>query len=102
LKIKRHHVAGTMYLFGNLRGQPYTKGGWKSVLDDLMADTEAEAQRRGVAFRRFNLQHCRPKAITDKLDRGDMDTQNATGHVSAAMIGQVYDRRRVKKATPAG
>lgn len=102
LSIKRHHVAGTLYLFGNLRGQPYTKGGWKAVLDDLMRDCEAEAKRRGVAFQRFNLQDCRPKAVSDKLAKGDLDTRDATGHTTDRMIGQVYDRRKLKKATPAG
>jgi len=102
LAIKRSHIAGTIYLFGNMRGQPYTKGGWKSVLDDLMRGCEAEAQRRGVPFQRFNLQHCRPKAVSDKLARGDVDTKDATGHTTDKMIGQTYDRRRVKKATPAG
>jgi len=102
LAIKRNHIAGTIYLFGNMRGKPYTKGGWKSVLDDLMRDCEAEAQRRGVPFQRFNLQHCRPKAVSDKLARGDADTKDATGHTTDKMIRQTYDRRRVKKATPAG
>ena len=36
--IKRNHVAGSMYLFGNMRGQRYTKGGWKAMLDDLMRE----------------------------------------------------------------
>ncbi|QTD44585.1 hypothetical protein [Ottowia testudinis] len=102
LAIKRNHVAGTLYLFGNLRGQPYTKGGWKAVLDDLMKDCEAEAEKRKICFQRFNLQDCRPKAVSDKLERGDTDTKDAAGHTTDKMIGQVYDRRKMKKATPAG
>ncbi len=102
LGLQRNHVAGSMYLFGNMRGQRYTRGGWKSVLDDLMAACEAEATTRGVPFTRFNLQQCRPKGVSNKLERGDLDAQDATGHTSDKMIQQVYDRRQMKKATPAG
>lgn len=99
--IKRTKVAGTMYVFGNMRGQKYTKGGWKSVLDDLMFACVKEATERGIPFKRFSLQDCRPMGVTTKLDRGHTDTKNATGHTSDKMIAQVYDRRKVKIATPA-
>ena len=36
IAIKRNSLAGTMFIFGNMRGQRYTKGGWKAMLDDLM------------------------------------------------------------------
>ena len=98
LAIKRHNVAGTMYIFGNMSGQKYTKGGWKATLDDLMHPCVAEAAKRGIAFERFSLQDCRPMAVTAKLDRGDTDTQNATGHTSDAMIQKHYDRRKLKVA----
>ena len=58
----------------------------------------AEAAKRGIAFERFSLQDCRPMAVTAKLDRGDTDTQNATGHTSDAMIQKHYDRRKLKVA----
>jgi len=29
IAIKRNSVAGTLFVFGNMRGQRYTKGGWK-------------------------------------------------------------------------
>jgi len=38
LKIERFQVAGTMFVFGNMRGQKYTKGGWKAMLDDLIRE----------------------------------------------------------------
>jgi len=100
LQVKRHHVAGTIYLFGNMKGQRYTKGGWKAVLDDLMRDCEAVATERQVKFQRFSLQDCRPKGVSDKLTAQHMDTIDATGHTSDRMIRQVYDRRQVKKAGP--
>jgi hypothetical protein len=101
LQIKRHHVAGTIYLFGNMKGQRYTKGGWKAVLDDLMQDCEAMAAERRIKFQRFSLQDCRPKGATDKLTAGHLDAKDALGHTTDRMLGQVYDRRQLKKATPA-
>lgn len=101
LAIKRNKVAGTMYLFGNMQGQRYTKGGWKSSLDDLMFPCVEEAAKRGIPFQRFSLQDCRPMAVTDKLERGDLDTKSATGHSSDKMIATVYDRRPQRVATGA-
>lgn len=101
LQAKRSKVAGTMYLFGNQRGERYTKGGWKAMLDDLMRECEAEALRRRIPFQKFSLQDCRPMGVSDKLERGDQDTQEATGHTDGKMIAKVYDRRQQKRAKPA-
>jgi integrase len=100
IAIKRNNASGTQFLFGNLRGNQYTKGGWKSILVDLMSDCVAEAKKRGISFQQFSLQDCRPKGVSDKLDSGQTDTQDATGHTSERMIRVVYDRRQLKKATP--
>jgi integrase len=100
LAVPRAHVAGSMYLFGNTRGQRYTKGGWKSMLHDLMTECVSVASERGMKFEKFSLQDCRPKGVSDKLSTGQTDTQDATGHTSDRMIRQVYDRRNVKKAKP--
>lgn len=102
LAIKRHKLAGAWYLFGNLDGQRYTKGGWKATLSRLMIECTAEAARRRIAFAPFSLQDCRPKGVSDKLARGDTDTLDATMHSSERMVRQVYDRRRVRVAKPAG
>ena len=102
LTIKRHGVAGTMFVFGNMRGQRYTKGGWKAMLDDLMRECVAAATERKLAFTKFSLQDCRPMGVSDKLARGDQDTQDATLHSNIKMIESVYDRRRTRKAKPAG
>lgn len=101
LQIKRDKVAGTMYVFGNMRGQKYTKGGWKAILDDLMRECVAEAERRKMAFRKFSLQDCRPMGVSDKLEAGHDDVQDATLHTSEKMIRQTYDRREQKRAKPA-
>jgi hypothetical protein len=102
MDVKRNKDAATQHLFGNMRGAPYTKGGWKAMLDDLMRECVLEAKRRKVPFTKFSLQDCRPKGVTDKLERGDTDTKAATLHSSDAMIARHYDRTRSKKATPAG
>ncbi len=101
LAVKRHKLAGSWYVFGNLDGQKYTKGGWKATLAKLMTECIAEAARRGIAFQKFSLQDCRPKGVTEKMARGDRDTVDATMHTSERMVRQVYDRRRVRVAKPA-
>lgn len=101
LTIERSKLAGTWYVFGNLRGQRYTKGGWKATLAKLMNECVAEAARRGTAFEPFSLQDCRPMGVSEKLDRGDDDVVDATLHTSERMVRQVYDRRRIRVARPA-
>jgi hypothetical protein len=101
LAIKRFNVAGTMFVFGNMRGQRYTKGGWKAMLDDLMRECVKEAAARKIAFQKFSLQDCRPKGVSDKLEAGHVDTQDATLHTDGKMIAKVYDRRQARRAKPA-
>jgi len=96
LAVKRNKLAGSWYVFGNLGGQRYTKGGWKATLSKLMVECVAEAERRKDTFLPFSLQDCRPKGVSDKLARGDADTIDATVHSSERMIRQVYDRRRTR------
>jgi integrase len=69
LAIQRYAVAGTWNVFGNLSGQRYTKGGWKSTLSKLMNECVAEGQRRKIGFRAFSLQDCRPRGVSKKLER---------------------------------
>lgn len=101
LAIKRNKLAGSWYVFGNLQGQRYSKGGWKATLSKLMAACMTEATKRKLAFQPFSLQDCRPKGTTTKMARGDTDTTDATLHTSERMVRQVYDRRRVRVAKPA-
>ena len=99
--VKRSKVAGSMFVFGNMRGQRYTKGGWKAMLDDLMRECVAEARRRRIEFRKFSLQDCRPMGVSDKLEKGHLDVQEATLHTDGKMVARVYDRREHKRAKPA-
>ena len=88
------------FIFGNMKGQRYSKSGWKCILGSLMDDCVKEAEAAGIPFRPFSLQDCRPKGVSDKLADGQTDTQDVTGHASGKMIAQVYDRRLVKKGKP--
>ena len=100
LAIKRHKLAGSWYVFGNLSGQRYTKGGWKATLSKLMVACVVEAAKRDLPFEPFSLQDCRPKGVSDKMARGDEDVMDATLHSSERMVRQVYDRRRIRVAKP--
>ena len=102
LAVKRREVSGVWYVFGNMSGEQYTKGGWKATLAKLMTECVKEAEKRGIAFAKFSLQDCRPKGVSDKMARGDRDVLDATMHSSERMVRQVYDRRRVRIAKPAG
>jgi integrase len=101
LAIKRNSLAGSWLLFGNLQGQRYTKSGWGKLLGTLMATAEEYAAALEIPFEHFSLQDCRPKGVTDKLEAGHTDTQDATLHTYGAMIARIYDRRQGKKAIPA-
>lgn len=100
LAVPRNKLAGTWFVFGNLRGQRYTKGGWKANLSRLMQRCVQVAQAEGLAFAPFSLQDCRPAGVSDKLDMGHADVQEATMHTSERMVRQIYDRRRVRVAKP--
>ena len=60
-----------------------------------------QAALEKMAFQPFSLQDCRPKGVSDKLAQGDLDVMGATLHPSERMVRQVYDRRKVRVATPA-
>ena len=101
LAVQRNKLAGTWYVFGNMQGQRYTKGGWKKTLSELMKQCVTRAAQEGQPFMPFSLQDCRPKGVSDKLARGDLDVLDATLHTSKRMVRSVYDRRRTRVAKPA-
>lgn len=100
LSIERKSSAVGIHIFGNLDGQRYTKGGWKSTLGRLMKACLKTAQEKGMPFKSFSLQDLRPKGVSDKLAIGHTDVIDATLHTSERMVRQVYDRRRQRKARP--
>ncbi len=89
------------FIFGNLGGRQYTKGGWKKTLSNLMTECARVAAERGQPFTKFNLQDCRPAGVTERLYNEDVDVMNATLHTSPQILYSHYDRRRtrVSKAT---
>jgi integrase len=100
LNTPRGKLAGVWFVFGNSRGQRYTKGGWKAMLGRLMARASEEAKRKDIPFTPFSLQDCRPKAVSDKLNAGHQDVQDATNHSSGAMVRKHYDVRPLRVAKP--
>lgn len=88
----------SMYVFGNSDGQPYTVSGFNTILRRLMAHCATKAEAEGIEFTRFTLSDMRPAAVTDRMDEGDENITNATGHNSERMVKQVYDRRKTKSA----
>jgi integrase len=88
----------SMYVFGNTTGQPYTTSGFNTMLRRLMVRCADLAKKEGVEFTRFTLSDMRPAAVTDRVDEGDVNITNATGHNSDRMVKQTYDRRKTKKA----
>ena len=63
-----------------------------------MVYCESKAKEEGLTFERFNLSHMRPKAVTTRKERGDVNIKDATGHSSERMIDKTYDRRVIKKS----
>lgn len=73
-------------VFGNTAGQQYTRSGWSTIWNRLMAYCEEKAKAEGIEFERFSLGNMRPKAVTTRKERGDVIIKDATGHVSERMI----------------
>lgn len=76
-------------------GSPMTMEGWKTAWQRAMD----KAMSEGVIAERFHFHDLRAKTITEMKEEG-RDARALSGHASDAMIEKVYDRRRVKKATP--
>lgn len=105
LRCPRHKGVGTFFVFGNLAGRAYTKGGWKANLTRLMERCKQDAAEKGESFEPFSLQECRPKAVSDELANNGGDVKavlNATLHTSERMIRRHYDRRSATRAAPVG
>ena len=79
----------------------YTRHGWKATLRRLMDACEKRPKPGAFGSRGSTCRTSAPKGVTDKLEDGHTDVQDATLHKSARMIQAVYDRRRKVKAKPA-
>ena len=65
-----------------------------------MGYCEERAKAEGVSFERFALRDMRPKSVTERVEAGEANIINATGHSDERMIRKTYDRNVVKRATP--
>lgn len=75
LKCPRNQGVGTFFVFGNLAGRPYTKGGWTANLTGLMERCKQDAAQKGESVEPFSLQECRPKAVSDELANNGGDSK---------------------------
>lgn len=91
-------ITASVYIFGNNHGQMYSASGFNTILKRLMKFAADEAAKEGKVFERFTLRDMRPAAVTDRMDDGDENITNATGHSNDRMVKTVYDRRRIKRA----
>ena len=87
-----------LLIFSNTSGQQYTRSGWTTIWTRLMGYCEKRAEAEGVTFERFTLKDMRPKGVTERKERGDVNIKDATGHSDDRMIDKTYDRRRVRKS----
>ncbi|MBS1170129.1 MAG: hypothetical protein H6R01_1047 [Burkholderiaceae bacterium] len=81
---------GSLYVFSNRDGQPYTDQGFKGMWNRVMHDFEDAG---GEWFTAHDL---RALYVSEKTERGE----NPETHKSEATTRRVYDRRRVVKVKP--
>ncbi|OTP79430.1 hypothetical protein [Caballeronia sordidicola] len=127
-RAKRDRKTESLFLFPNLRGQPYSKSGWGSIWQDAMYSFIGEfdeaiaqefelkkmreaAQRKGKPLAGelvlrlvdhpayFSMLDIRPAAITTKLQNRDEDAYDFAAHANPATTHKHYDRRKVKSAS---
>ena len=82
LALRRFKGSGTLYLSATCAASATPRAAGRS-LHNLMTRCEAAARERHEPFVRFSLQDCRPMGVSDKLENGDNDVQNATLHTTA-------------------
>lgn len=81
---------GSMYVFVNRAGQPYTESGFKAMWTKVMADYVASGGEH------FTFHDLRALFVSGKMDKGE----NPETHKNPATQKRVYDRRRVVKVKP--
>jgi integrase len=92
------HLTSSEYIFGNVHAQVYTRSGRNTIWTRLMKYCEKHAQETGLDFTSFTLADMRPNAVTDRMESGDANITDATGHSDGRMVAKVYNRRRTKTA----
>lgn len=72
------------------------------MLDELLRKCVETTTMHKIQFTHFSLQDLRPIGVSAKLNRGKSDTQDVSRRRSGKLIAATCDRRKLKKATPAG
>ena len=85
--IERPGAVGSVYLWTNRAGQPYTEQGFKAMWSKAMADWE------GKGGERFTFHDLRAYYVSVMVEK----QQNPETHANPATTRKVYDRRRVVK-----
>lgn len=93
-------IAST-WLVTSRDGSPMSLEGWKTAWQRTMdkATSPGPDGAPPVLTERFHFHDLRAKTVTE-LKAAGRDARALSGHASDAMVEKVYDRRRVKKATP--
>ena len=85
--IKRPKSVGSVYLWTNRAGQPYTEQGFKAMWSKIMTDWA------GAGNERFTFHDLRAYYVSVMVERH----QDPETHANPATTRKVYDRRRVVK-----
>lgn len=80
-----------MFLICNRSGQTYTDSGFKAMWGRIMTAWSE------LGNERFHFHDLRAKAITKMVDDG-RQARDLSGHKTDAMVGKVYDRRKIKRS----
>jgi len=81
---------GSMYVFANREGQPYSDSGFKAMWNRIMNDFVKSGGER------FTAHDLRALYVSEKTQRGE----KAETHKSEETTRRVYDRNRVVKVKP--
>ena len=86
-----HRVVGSLYLFTNRKGQPYTTGGFDSIWQGLK-------KRSGLTFTVHDL---RARALTDAKHQDGRDyAQALAGHRDGSTTERYIRNREVERVRP--
>src|SRR4051794_8848371 len=80
----------TLQASRNTEGQPYTRSVQNTTLKRLMDHCEKKTVEDQIEFTRFTLADMRPTAVTDRMEDGDTNIIDATGHSDGRMVAKVY------------
>lgn len=90
---KERRPVRSLFMFCNQQGQPYSDAGFKAMWNRLQIRWEEKGNNR------FTFHDLRAYYVTEAKARG-WQVKDTTGHKDESTANRVYDRRRIRKATP--